>query len=1129
MSPPRELLAPSDRHRRCAPQHADGPFSRLTVASHRVVPSAPKTPDPAPFGRDRAAAVTQRYASGRHHPRAREATIATRSGGRGSPPPPAAVRTPPALVGRRAILTGRRLVTVTAGPGWGKTTLVSELLVDDGTRWYTVEERDRDPQLLAATLGEPWADPAVTRVILDDAHLLLGSRGLEVVRDLIATLPEGRQLVVIANRDLGLVDDRARGLGMVAEVDARDLALDLQVVADIVGQELAPDRALAARIADATGGWPVGVRLAVEALRDLPASDRSAAVERLIGTTGAVGRYLRRVVATDQDREVHQLLARLHLLRGASADRMARLTGGTAAEEDERLELLLRRGLARPRPEDPGTVELPPAVDRLVAEHLLPELDRDGDLVSEVTDELLAHGEVAVALDALIGAARTGAAAELLETHGREMLHAGHLRTVARAVEWLPSDLRSPTLESLQAEALAFRGEWAQALRCLEAIGPDDGGPLPTERATQLGLIHHTRGDLDAALAAYLRGPDDEDTPAFAALLGWRATAHWLRGQLEDARCCADRAMDIATRHNDDRALAYAHTAAALVAASDGDRRANLSHYRQGLAAASRGGDQLQQARILTNLGSHHLEEGRYADALEVTGQAIDLAEAQGFATLIGVARCNRSDALLSTGATDEAIADAERAREVFARIGARTEAYAHHVLAAARAERGELALARQAYEQALRLGAPGGDRQALVPAHLGLSWVLTGSDDDAAAAAIDRARELDDGMAAAEVAGADAWVHLARGETAEAAELAQMAAGLATSRGNRAATASAVTCRALTVTDPRPPLSDALALWQELDAPLWITRLELALERRGPGGGDRARVRELERELAALGCPHERSVWAAQVLTGTDRAGRSVIRALGTFTASVDGQPVTTSSWGSRKARELVKALIARSPRGLTREELGHLLWPDQPYDKVSARLSTALSLARAALVGDDGDRDASPIQTGGSTVRLALDRVEVDALAFRELAERGLRAVRDGAYDTAVQLLLEAEELYGGDLFEDEPDLPWAEDRRAELRSLYLSVARTLAELLRTEDPEFAIRLLLRILDRDGYDEPAHLNLAVALLQAGRHGEARRRYRLYRDRMAELDLPAVPFHELSAAVQPEAARAAG
>jgi hypothetical protein len=42
------------------------------------------------------------------------------------------------------------------------------------------------------------------------------------------------------------------------------------------------------------------------------------------------------------------------------------------------------------------------------------------------------------------------------------------------------------------------------------------------------------------------------------------------------------------------------------------------------------------------------------------------------------------------------------------------------------------------------------------------------------------------------------------------------------------------------------------------------------------------------------------------------------------------------------------------------------------------------------------------------------------------------------------------------------------------------------------------------------------------LALLRAGRHGEANRRHLLYADRMAELDLPAVPFHELRSEIVP-------
>jgi DNA-binding SARP family transcriptional activator len=56
-------------------------------------------------------------------------------------------------------------------------------------------------------------------------------------------------------------------------------------------------------------------------------------------------------------------------------------------------------------------------------------------------------------------------------------------------------------------------------------------------------------------------------------------------------------------------------------------------------------------------------------------------------------------------------------------------------------------------------------------------------------------------------------------------------------------------------------------------------------------------------------------------------------------------------------------------------------------------------------------------------------------------------------------------------------------------------------------------ASRYCLRVLERDQYNEPAHLALVRALAAAGSHGEARRRYRTYVDRMAEIDIEPRPF----------------
>lgn len=1049
-------------------------------------------------------------------------------------------------------------MTVIATAGWGKSTLLADLVSGPSTRWYRVEAGDRDPTGLLAGLltcidggaeGQEAADAAdgsvapdavaaqvtgrlveagVQRLVLDDAHLLAGGDSIEVVRALAEQLPASLQLLVAGRSDIGLADDRRRGRGEVLELDAGDLALDLETIARAIATDLDADRVLAARLRDATGGWPVAVRFGLDELREVPVLDRSAALERLLGPSGPIGRYLRREVLDAQDDRIRAALVQLHLLGSASTQRLARATGAAVAEVDETVAALLRRGLARSRTDRSDLIELTPAVQRVVEDHLLPQLDPADGLVEKVVDALIADGDLAAALRVLSRRERHDAVIALLEEQGSRLIRAGHLGLVAAAAESLPDAARTGTVALVQATALAFRGDWERALRALEAAGLEADGKLSTELATLLGLLHYTRGDLAAAITSFDRGPEDADTAGFAVLLGWRATAHWLRGEVDRAAEDAGRAYGLATRHSDDAALAGAHTALALVAASGGDRRANLDHYRQALTAARQAEDRLQEARILTNLGSHHLEEGRYEDALEVTGRAIDLAEQQGFATLIGVARCNRAEALLSTGAIDEAIADAERAREVFARIGSRTEGYAHHILGAARAERGELALARRAYQRAIELGSGSGDHQALVPAHLGLAWLLTGSDPDAAAAAIEAARTLDTGMAAPEVAAADAWVTLARGDADGAASLARTARELADARGDQPTAARALTCEALTHADPVPGLRDVLELWRELGAELWVARVELGILHRSPDTLQRARTSELERSVERLGCPLERSVWAAQVLTGTRDPGRTVLRALGTFTAMRDGEPVPASAWRSRKARDLVKALIVRAPRPIGREELGHLLWPDEPYTKVSARLSTALSLARTALSGADGQRDDPPVRASGGAVALAEDGVEIDAVAFRDLAVAGLRASRERDTGAAVVLLREAEALYGGDLFEDDPDLPWAEDRRHELRALYLDVARTLAELVVDAEPDHAIQLLLRVLDRDGYDEPAHLNLTMALLRAGRHGEARRRYRLYRDRMAELELPAVPFHEVVHEARPDVSRAA-
>jgi DNA-binding SARP family transcriptional activator/ATP/maltotriose-dependent transcriptional regulator MalT len=1028
----------------------------------------------------------------------------------------------------------RRLVTITAAAGWGKTTTAGQQAPWTGRRWLTITPEHRDPlrlaQDLAATAGGEapeadvadlarkilgrWSDADVEVVVLDDAHLLVGSDAVRLLREVTAPERDGPQVVVLSRVDLGLVDAHRRATGRVLELDAKSLALTLDQVADLVATELVPDRALAARLVDASRGWPALIRLLIEAIRPVAPADRSGAVDGASSPRGPVGNYLESVVLAEEPDDAWQLLARLALL-GSADRRLVASSGGHPRSLDD----LVSRGLIVADPDAPDRLRLAPAMQRVVEEVVVPRMDPTGDLVDDLATSLLTEPDVAAALLLLTRRGRTARAAALLEEHGRWLLREGRLSVVAEVADGLSGEERTPAIQRLQAEALAFLGDWVKGLDLLQLSGFPAEGTLDPAVALQAGLIHHLRGDLETALATYGRAeldgapPDSQTAPTVAALHAWTATARWLRGSIEEARESAAQAMRFAVTQHDDQALALAHTAAALLAASDGDRHANEDHYRQALHAAQRAGDRLQEARILTNWGSHHLEEGDYEDALTQTEEAIDLAERTGFAMIAGIALCNRAEILVRTGQLDQAIADAERGREILAAIGARTEAYAHHLLGAARTERGELALAQQAFERALRIATPAGDRQALVPAYLGLASVLASSDLEEASEAAATALDLDGGMLRPEAHLAMAWVASAQGEVDACREHAIRAREEATSRDNALAVAEATTCLALLDDDPVPGLREARLLWEQLDTPLWTTRVDLAIALRSAENQEQARIEWLERRLAGWGSPMDRGSVAHRLLLTVEPVPRTSIRALGGFVAEREGRPLTSAEWGSRKAQDLVKILVVRTGRGVSREEIAHLLWPDQAYDEVSNRLSVALSLARSAL---SGEHDTTPIVTQGTTVRLDPSVVDLDVDAFSRVADDALRAARDTDPAQAIPLLIRAEEMYGGDLLEDDLDVDWVIDRRLSLRTTYLDVARTIARLASADDPDLAIRMLLRVLDRDGYDEPAHLNLCLALLRNGRYGEARRRFRVYETRMRELDLPVVPFHEL-------------
>jgi ATP/maltotriose-dependent transcriptional regulator MalT/DNA-binding SARP family transcriptional activator len=1079
---------------------------------------------------------------------------------------PAAFLDRPELLRRLEDAGARRLTTVVAGAGFGKSTLLAAWASRVQSAWYSLQPEDaglptflrgltdalrlRLPDLpdelgtvlasslgpdtddlaradaLAAALGEALELQLASdlMLVLDDVHELpAGGPPARLVEGLARNAPAPFHLVLSSRVEPPFPIQRLRGRGQVLELDGALLALGPEETAELLAAVLGPDgRELSEPLHRMTGGWPAATCLAVESLRRQRPRERASSLAALRRPGGLLFAYLAEEVLAGEEPVLRELVRRVAPLRRFTAE----LCRALDVEADpEMLARLARRGLFLQRTAD-GWFTLNDLVREVVLASMPLEAGELRALHRRAAAWLAAGGHLEEALASVVACEDPPATAAFLAEHGPAMLASGATGGVVAAAAGLPAALRGTALEQVEGEARQVKGDWEGALECFRRAAGQERELAPG-LAWRTGLIHYMRAELDQAMEVFRRarldGPADADQ---ALLLAWMATVHFLRQEAEACRAAGQRALDAAAACGDDRALAAAHTAMGMLAALEGDRAANDAHYLRALEAAERAQDVLQLARIRANLGSRRNEESFYREALVELEAAMRLAELSGYAAVLALAQTNRGEAQLGLGRLDEAIVELEAARATYQRLGSRRVAYPLGDLGVVYRERGDLALARAAYEEAIGFAERAGDLQGLVPALAGLARVLAGDEPERAARLADRAVGYGPGMAWVEAQLAAGWVALAAGERDRAAGFAAAAAAAAGTRRDRAGLAEALELRALAAPDPAkelPRLREAASIWAAVGNRLGEARNALAQARLASGAAPGApTVEEAERRLRSLGVRVGAEV-AAGLLRAIAAPPRDPVRiqALGGFRVLRAGEPVPAEEWQSRKARDLLKVLVARRGRAVPREALMEALWPDEDPARLSNRLSVALSTVRTVLDPDrrhPGDR----FVTADKHV-VALAHVPVDVEEFLAAAAAGLdRYARDERAE-ALSLLTAAEAAFTGDFLEDDPYEDWAVSLREEARAAYLAVARTLARAAaEAAEHDQAVRYHLRVLERDAYDEEAHLGLVGTLVAAGRHGEARRRYRIYGEQMGELGVEAAPFPSARRHFQP-------
>ena len=200
---------------------------------------------------------------------------------------------------------------------------------------------------------------------------------------------------------------------------------------------------------------------------------------------------------------------------------------------------------------------------------------------------------------------------------------------------------------------------------------------------------------------------------------------------------------------------------------------------------------------------------------------------------------------------------------------------------------------------------------------------------------------------------------------------------------------------------------------------------------------------------------------------------------------ASIEGPEGPLTGRAAQRHRLALLALLAATPRGMTRDKLVAYLWPEKKADRARHSLSDSIYRINRALDGD-------AVTAVGDELRLDSEVLPSDVAAFR-------RALEEEAWKHATELyigpFLDGFHLPDAAAFER-----WLGAQRERLGRRYADALEALAEQRAADgDPKGAVEAWRRRAAHDRYDSRVAIRLMEALEAAGNRAGALRHARVH------------------------------
>ncbi len=204
-----------------------------------------------------------------------------------------------------------------------------------------------------------------------------------------------------------------------------------------------------------------------------------------------------------------------------------------------------------------------------------------------------------------------------------------------------------------------------------------------------------------------------------------------------------------------------------------------------------------------------------------------------------------------------------------------------------------------------------------------------------------------------------------------------------------------------------------------------------------------------LPQEAGELNEPNSIAIFFLREITVAKREEAQAfplrIFTLGQFGLAASEQGLHVAGWKRKQAALVLKCLLSNLDKPVHRETLIEWLWPNLDPRIGWQRLKVNISSLRSEL--RKGGVNSDIIETVGQSYLLRSSAVWVDADEFVKLVAAGWKLLKADNQSDALSRFEEAETLYRGDFFEDEPFAEWCVVERERLREGHLDMLAGLA----------------------------------------------------------------------------------